>query len=261
MYYIYKIENLINHKKYIGLTNNIKRRKARHFTDLAHNRHDNSFLQQEYNYYGKENFSFTVEFAEDVSYATISEKEQEYIKKYDSYKNGYNQNEGGNFGPSNGGSHLTQQDIFNILSALEFCSRPGGVLSKMFNVSLTTISRIKKGENHIQYKQEYEQKSLEERKQIYQSFCNNYNFYNKKINQTILKSKRKLSKEQVFMILANYEFKIIPITILANKLNLKSSYSLFAIRDKESYKDYNNLYDKLNNEEKQKIVSQLREQL
>lgn len=34
MYYIYKIENLINEKKYIGLTNNIKRRRARHFTDL-----------------------------------------------------------------------------------------------------------------------------------------------------------------------------------------------------------------------------------
>lgn len=34
MYYIYKIENLLNHKKYIGLTNNIQRRRARHFTDL-----------------------------------------------------------------------------------------------------------------------------------------------------------------------------------------------------------------------------------
>jgi hypothetical protein len=44
MYYIYKIENLINHKIYIGLTNNIIRRRNRHFTDLRCNRHDNSFL-------------------------------------------------------------------------------------------------------------------------------------------------------------------------------------------------------------------------
>ena len=36
MYFIYKIENLKNHKKYIGLTNNVARRRARHFTDLTY---------------------------------------------------------------------------------------------------------------------------------------------------------------------------------------------------------------------------------
>lgn len=46
MYYIYTIENLVNHKKYIGLTNNIQRRKSRHFTDLKRNRHDNSFYKR-----------------------------------------------------------------------------------------------------------------------------------------------------------------------------------------------------------------------
>lgn len=148
MYYIYKIENLQNHKIYIGLTNNIARRRARHFTDLRCNRHDNSFLQKEFNIYGEKNFSFSIEFEGDITYEEIGEKEKEYIKKYDSYKNGYNQNEGGNFGPSNGGSHLTQSDIFNICAALEFCSRPGGVLSKMYEVSLTTISRIKNKVNH-----------------------------------------------------------------------------------------------------------------
>lgn len=85
MYYIYKIENLVNHKKYIGLTNNLSRRKARHFTDLYCGRHDNSFLQKEFKQYGKENFSFEKIFEGDVDYKTISEKEKEYIKYYDSY--------------------------------------------------------------------------------------------------------------------------------------------------------------------------------
>ena len=44
--------DLINQKKYIGLTNNIQRRRARHFTDLKNGRHDNHFLQKEYNIYG-----------------------------------------------------------------------------------------------------------------------------------------------------------------------------------------------------------------
>jgi len=148
MYYIYKIENTENHKKYIGLTNNIVRRRNRHFNDLRRNKHDNSFLQKEFNIYGEKSFSFNIEFQGDVSYQEISNKEKEFIKYYDSYKNGYNQNEGGNFGPSNGGSHLIESDILTILSVLEFMSRPGQVLSDIFCVSRTTISRIKRGVNH-----------------------------------------------------------------------------------------------------------------
>jgi group I intron endonuclease len=125
LYYIYKIENLVNHKKYIGLTNNIKRRQLRHFTDLKRNKHDNSFLQKEYNIFGKDNFNFEKIFEGEVTYEEIGSLEKYYIQYYDSYKNGYNQNEGGNFGPSNGGTHLTEADILNILSALEFMSRPG----------------------------------------------------------------------------------------------------------------------------------------
>lgn len=55
---------------------------------------------------------------------------------------------GGNFGPSNGGSHLTKSDIFNICAALEFCSRPGAILAEMFDITTTTISRIKNKINH-----------------------------------------------------------------------------------------------------------------
>ena len=62
-YYIYKIENKINHKIYIGLTNNTIRRRCRHFGDLRRGTHDNHFLQKEYNIYGFENFDFTIEFS------------------------------------------------------------------------------------------------------------------------------------------------------------------------------------------------------
>ena len=182
-YYIYKIENLINHKKYIGLTNNIKRRRCRHFGDLQRNVHDNHFLQKEFNIYGSENFSFDIEWQGDCSDYEIGEKEKEYIKFYDSYRNGYNQNEGGNFGASNGGSKLTQTDIFNILACLEFMSKPGQILADMYDVSRTTISRIKRGENHIQYKKEYEQLSLDDRRAIYKIFCDSTNFLEDKVKR------------------------------------------------------------------------------
>lgn len=259
MYYIYKIENLKNHKKYIGLTNNVQRRRARHFTDLRCNRHDNSFLQKEFNIYGEENFDFSVEFEGDVTPEEISEKEKFYIQKYDSYKNGYNQNEGGNFGPSNGGTHLTQADIFNILAALEFMSRPGQILSNMYDVSKTTISRIKHGVNHSQYKEQYDALPLEERKQIYKIFCDSTNFYEDKVKTTILKTKRNFTKEQVFMIYANEEFspRLIPIRHLCAIFN-KTNYTFYSILKHESYKDYALEYSKIMPEEKEKIVSSLK---
>lgn len=257
MYYIYKIQNQINHRKYIGLTNNIKRRRARHFTDLKCNRHDNLFLQKEYNIYGAENFTFETIFEGEITYQEISEKEKQYIKIYDSYKNGYNQNEGGNFGPSNGGSHLTQSDIFNICSALEFCSRPGGVLSKMYQVSLTTISRIKHKENHVEDIEQYQNLPLQEREKIYKIFCESSNFYETKVNQTIIKNKRQLSKQQVFLILANFEYKILTRKDMARRVNIKSAYTLDCIKKGLTYKDYSLEYYKLNDQEKQKFVSLL----
>lgn len=107
--------------------------------------HDNYFLQKEYDIYGVENFSFNIEYEGDCTDEEIGNKEREYIKKYDSYRNEYNQNGGGNFGTTNRGSKLTQTDIYNILACLEFTSRPGEVLAKMYGVTRTTISRIKRG--------------------------------------------------------------------------------------------------------------------
>lgn len=255
MYYIYKIENLVNHKIYIGLTNNINRRRSRHFTDLRCNRHDNSFLQKEFNIYGEENFSFNIEFEGEVTPEEIGEKEREYIRKYDSYKNGYNQNEGGNFGPSNGGSHLTQSDIFNICAVLEFCSRLGAVLAEMFDITTTTVSRIKHKVNHLEDIELYEKMSLEDRQAIYKIFCDSTNFYHKKINQTIIKGKRKLTKEQVFMVLYNFEYRVIPDAKMIKLIGIKSTYTLTCIKQGKSYKDYADEYNRLSDDEKQKIVS------
>lgn len=259
MYFIYKIENLKNHKKYIGLTNNVARRRARHFTDLKGGYHDNKFLQKEFIRDGIENFSFEIVYSGDISYEEISEKERYYIKEYDSYFNGYNQNEGGNFGLSNGGNHLTKSDIFNILAALEFMSRPGQILANMYDISRTTVSRIKQGVNHIEFKNEYDNLPLNQRKEIYRIFCESSNFYEDKVNSTIIKSKRKLNEEQVHLILLNEELgRIRPITDLTYKFKLNSDNTIYTILRKKSYKDYIYSYSKLTQEQKNELASALR---
>lgn len=256
-YYIYKIENLVNHKVYVGLTNNITRRRTRHFSDLRRNVHDNQFLQKEYNIYGKDNFSFSIVFNGDCTDEEIGKKEQEYIKLYDSYHNGYNQNEGGNFGASNGGTQLTQTDIYNILAVLEFLPRSGQTLADIYGVTRTTISRIGKGVNHNQYKEEYDKMPLEERREFYNIFQESYNIIEKTINNNKRKSKRQLTKEQVFLILYNYEHRIIPITTMAKRVGVKSTNTLVCINKGETYKDYYLEYHKLTEAQKNELATLL----
>jgi len=57
---IYKIENLINGKIYIGKSVNLTKRKRDHFNLLKNNKHTNNFLQNSYNKYGSDNFKFSI---------------------------------------------------------------------------------------------------------------------------------------------------------------------------------------------------------
>ena len=58
--YIYQIKNLINNKIYIGMTNAIDKRKNQHFSKLERNKHQNTFLQNDFNIHKRENFEFSI---------------------------------------------------------------------------------------------------------------------------------------------------------------------------------------------------------
>lgn len=79
---IYKIENIINSKIYIGSSVNLDNREYKHFWMLARNNHDNEYLQHSYNKYGKDSFKFDI--IEECDENILIEKENHYIDIYKS---------------------------------------------------------------------------------------------------------------------------------------------------------------------------------
>ena len=114
-------------------------------------------------------------------------------------------------------------------------------------------------ENHCQIIDEYNNLPLEQRKDIYKIFSDSVDFEEIKKHQTILKSKRKLSQEQVFMIYVNEEYKILPKQALCKMFGVASN-TIYTILHKKSYQDYWLDYQKITNEQKEKLVSLLRNQ-
>jgi len=85
---IYKIVNIINSKVYIGSAVDIEKRWGIHKYHLSKNKHHSIKLQRAYNKYGTESLIFDV--LEECGKELLIEREQHWIDKYSSFKNGYN---------------------------------------------------------------------------------------------------------------------------------------------------------------------------
>lgn len=112
---IYKITNKENKKCYIGQSNDCERRFKEHQTKGKSSRIPVDIAIQKY---GKD--AFTYEIIEKCPIEELNQKEQYWIKYYNSIKGGYNCSEGGNqqsIGTNNGRSKLTEQDIIKIRKA------------------------------------------------------------------------------------------------------------------------------------------------
>lgn len=96
---IYSITNIVNNKKYIGSTaKSFNSRWKKHITNLKNGGHASHHLQNSWNKYGENNFEFKIEEVVD-SLENLLNLERDYIAKYDSYNNGYNENPDPNFSP------------------------------------------------------------------------------------------------------------------------------------------------------------------
>lgn len=115
--YIYKIENKLNNKIYIGQTiHDPFYRMKQHvenseFDKLKNNPYDLYFDLYEL---GAEKFDFSI--IENVNVELLDEKEKFYIKKYNSYFDGYNNNYGGR----GNSKYKNNKTTFEIMKNIKF---------------------------------------------------------------------------------------------------------------------------------------------
>ena len=138
---IYKIENNINHKVYIGQSTNIELR-------WRHHRSPNSSIRLIYplyraiDKYGIENFSFDI--IEECKKEELDEREIYWINFYNSFNEGYNQTSGGQ-GAKDKGRVLKLEQVREIRKELQFSNKTEKEIAKEYSVSENIVVGINTG--------------------------------------------------------------------------------------------------------------------
>lgn len=141
---IYKYENKINHKIYIGQTNNIDRRFREH---LSLKSFYTSLIEKAIQKYGIDSFDFTVlEWTENYN-----EREKYWINYYNCYKPyGYNICEGGGYLPNqqkenHSNCSISEETAKQIQRDLTNFDIPRRQIIKKYHVSVSLVESINSG--------------------------------------------------------------------------------------------------------------------
>lgn len=138
---IYKIENLTDGKIYIGQSVHIEIRW------MEHCRGNKTLIDKIISKEGKNNFTFSI--LEECSIEDLNEKEQYYIKKYNSLvPNGYNVSSGG----KNSNQIFTKyspQTLENIIKDIKETDLSFQEISNKYSLDLSMIYYLNRGNYHI----------------------------------------------------------------------------------------------------------------
>lgn len=124
--YIYKLENKINGKCYIGKSKKPNKRLIQHKRLVGKKRHK---LYDAINHYGWDNFEFSI--IDETESKNINELEIHYIKKLDTINNGYNYTKGGTGGDTFTNKSEQEKEITRKKLSIPSSEKTKKLLSEM----------------------------------------------------------------------------------------------------------------------------------
>lgn len=163
---IYKIQNLINGKCYIGQSKNIQQRWKNHLytTENSSDHSYNNPLYKSIRKYGIENFSFEV--LEECLVSELNDKEKFYVQKYDSFFNGYNLTLGGD----SSAFAINKEKVIGIIKDLETTEMYHSEIADKWGISQEMVQGINTGRYWRQDREYPIQKCSIDRKNIKQQY-------------------------------------------------------------------------------------------
>ena len=247
-YFIYSITNIKNHKRYIGYTNDLNRRLYDHWTQLILKQHPNNLLQQEFN---EENFTIEVlQTCININNHDIAELEKEFIKKYNSFKDGYNQTQGGEISTLR---NNTEDKLLEAAFILKFYDNSSPVVQKLLDMSESSVLRLKNKQTHLHIHNIINNMNEDTINNFKDELEVKYNL-NELLDthkKDVTYHSRSLTREDVLQIIAvcnNRERVGATVERFLGLANQHTSRIKRGLRYKEYYNEYNNMSDSEKNE-------------
>lgn len=237
---IYMFENKNNHKKYIGQSININKRKWEHIYAPSPYSQFDDVLRQE----GINNFDFSI--IESCSADELNEKEKYWISYYDTIQNGYNLIEGGNcyYGENNIQAKLTNQQVLEIINLLLNTNLSYKDIANKYNVCYNTIDLINRCKIwcHLHnFTSNIRQSSLNNKEKPHGTNAGEYN------------SSSKISEKQAIEIINLLKYDERSLAQLARDLNISLNI-LYDINRCRTWKYLHNYKKNIRNEAKKEVV-------
>ena len=228
---IYKIQNKVTDKVYIGKSVNIEIRWIQHRCHLNNNVQANDYLQKAWNKYGENGFNFSVLC--ECEESALDEKEIYYINLYKATDRsyGYNLREGGDGGAMSQetieklrgvGSTLSEDDVRHIKMCM-YLLMDRKEIAEMYNVSPKVLTAISQGKN--------------------------WGYVLPELNDKIHNLKQSLIDERNQMIVNHYDnglkiSEIVNLTGLSTSIVEKAVYKYRDIKSKDSQMEkYNKIFE------------------
>ena len=241
-----------NNKRYIGISNNIRRRINEHNVDFRNNLPIESAIQK----YGKINNFILLEEIEAENRQLMREREKYWIAKYHSNNKefGYNVSEGGDgadIGSKNPQAKFTEEQIQQIYKDLKDCKETMTDIARKYNIDLSSLSYINNGKTYFHSSEIYPIRNG------FQKIKKGIENHNSKFDEAILNKIFSLLKENnlTMKAIAN-EFNVAESTI--HNINNGTTY----IRENETYplRKSKTGSKKLSESQVQLIIEQLRKE-